>query len=87
MLCTDSLSLSLSTEYDILLCNHTNVVLSSSSSVHSHPNPHPSSSTVFYYALQFNAPLENWDVSKVTDMQYSEYIRACDIVHHQPPLL
>ena len=37
-------SLSLSTEYDILLCNHTNVVPSSSSSVHSililmHPHP------------------------------------------------
>ena len=44
MLCIDSLSLSLSTEYDILLCNHTNVVLSSSSSAYSililmHPHP------------------------------------------------
>ena len=47
-----------------------------------HPHPHASSSTVFYYAQQFNAPLENWDVSRVTDMQRSEYIRVCDHVHH-----
>ena len=37
---------------------------------------------MFYYALQFNAPLGNWDVSRVTDMRYSEYIRVCDHVHH-----
>ena len=178
------LSLSLSTEYDILLCNHTNVVLSSSSSVHSililmqpHPqcfrilnnstlpsetgmwvgwlicktvstfvhvilcitnhhcysimlctdflmttrmywhcyiimyivwsivvfwsspppsppplcvdsilHPHPSS-TVFSHAHKFNAPLGSWDVSRVGTMHMSEYIRACDIVHHQSPLL
>ena len=49
-------------------------------------HPHPSS-TVFYRAYQFNAPLGSWDVSRVTTMQSSEYIRACDIVHHQPPLL
>ena len=49
-------------------------------------HPHPSS-TVFMHAQQFNAPLGSWDVSRVGDMRYSEYIRACDIVHHQPPLL
>ena len=42
----------------------------------------PSSSTVFGYAQQFNAPLGNWDVSRVTDMEWSEYIRVCDHVHH-----
>ena len=37
---------------------------------------------MFYKATQFNAPLENWDVSRVTDMYQSEYIRVCDHVHH-----
>ena len=79
MLCTDSLSLSV--EYDILIHNHTNVVLLLLLCA-LHPNPHASSSTVFWNAQQFNAPLGNWDVSNVTDMQYSEYIRVWDIVHH-----
>ena len=88
MLCTDSLflslSLSLSTEYDILLCNPTNVLplLLLLLLCALHPIPHASSSTVFQYAQQFNAPLGNWDVSKVTDMYKSEYIRVCDHVHH-----
>ena len=46
---------------------------------------HSPSSTVYYYAQQFNAPLGSWDVSRVTDMQNSEYIRVCDLVHHQSP--
>ena len=50
-----------------------------------HP-PSSSSSTVFYEANQFNAPLGSWDVSRVTDMRESEYIRVCDLVHHQSPM-
>ena len=37
---------------------------------------------MFRGAYQFNTPLGSWDVSRVTDMQRSEYIRVWDIVHH-----
>ena len=40
-------------------------------------------STVFYVARQFNAPLGDWDVSRVGTMYNSEYIRICDFVHHK----
>ena len=30
---------------------------------------------MFYYAFNFNQPLNNWDVSKVTDMRYDTDIR------------
>ena len=53
---------------------------------HHHHHNHPPS-TVFDGAKRFNAPLGSWDVSRVTNMEWSEYIRACDIVHHQSPLL
>ena len=37
---------------------------------------------MFNSANKFNTPLGSWDVSRVTDMHYSEYIRVWDIVHH-----
>ena len=37
---------------------------------------------MFSSAQQFNTPLGSWDVSRVTSMQQSEYIRVWDIVHH-----
>ena len=45
------------------------------------PTPPPtSSSTVFHYAEQFNAPIGNWDVSRVANMRYSKNIRVLVIV-------
>ena len=69
--------------HNVMFYNLTNMVLSpsfrlSALSILIHPP-----STVFYWAHEFNAPIGNWDVSRVTDMQDSEYIRVCDhcIIH------
>ena len=65
----------LSDEYMNMLTLIYNRAIVYDSIIHDHP-----SSAVFEDAAQFSAPLGFWNVSNVTDMRYSEFNRACDIV-------